>query len=443
MTAQAAPSPTRPADPIGPGLLGRALLTGLLAAAAATAYVVVEHHATAFLWEHLPEELGFDQVPWWWVVLLLVCGALLTAAALRLPGKGGHSPLDGFSFDTAGAVAVSLVAAAFASLAFGAVLGPEAPALAIGTATGALVAGAGRRTGDPDVVTAQRSLLMMAGGMAAFGAVLGNPLALAIFILEAALVARRTAGAPVTLAPVALALAAGYVLQVGVGPWAGLGEVVLSIPTVQPYPNVLAVDLLLAVPLAVALGVMIHIAFRTAGSFAAAVAGQPRWAILVAAALGMAVLALGARAIADVPLEFVLFSGQSGLPDVVTVTSVTVVLVAVAAKLLAYVLALESGFRGGAIFPAVFIGAALGTGIAVMVSPASVTGLVAAGVAAAVAATIRLPFSGAVLAVLLTSSAGLAVTSPALVASVVALLTVLLLDRRLGPRVVPPSPQSD
>ena len=284
---------------------------------------------------------------------------------------------------------------------------------------------------------------MMAGGMAAFGAVLGNPLALAIFILEGALVARRTAGAPVTLAPVALALAAGYTLQVGVGSWAGLGELVLSIPTVQPYPNVLAVDVLLAIPLAAAVGLLIHVAFRRAGSFAAAVADRPRWAVLVGAALGMALLALGARAIADVPLEFVLFSGQTGLPDVVTVTSVSVLLVAAAAKLVAYVLALGSGFRGGAIFPAVFIGAALGTGVAAVVGPASVTGLVAAGVAAAVAATIRLPFSGALLAVLLTSSAGLAVTSPALVASVVALVTVLLLDRRLGPRVVPPSPQTD
>ena len=64
--------------------------------------------------------------------------------------------------------------------------------------------------------------------------------------------------------------------------------------------------------------------------------------------------------------------GEQGTPaagpsDVVTVTSVTVVLVAVAAKLLAYVLALESGFRGGAIFPAVFIGVALGTATAVII----------------------------------------------------------------------------
>ena len=443
MTPQAAPSPVRAPDPIGPGLLGRALVTGVLAATVSTAYVVIEHDATALLWDHLPDRLGFDEAPWWWVVLMLVCGALLTAAALRLPGKDGHSPLDGFSFDTAGAVAVSLVLAAFASLAFGAVLGPEAPALALGTATGALVAAAGRSGVDGDVAAAQRGLLMMAGGMAAFGAVLGNPLALAIFILEGSLVARRTAGAPMTLAPVALALAAGYTLQVGVGSWAGLGEVVLSVPTVQPYPNVLAVDVVLAVPLAIGVGLLIHAAFRSAGSLAAAVAGRPRSVVLVAAGLGMALLALGARALADVPLEYVLFSGQSGLADVVTVTSVGVLLVAASAKLVAYVLALGSGFRGGAIFPAVFIGAALGTGVAVLVSPASVTGLVAAGVAAAVTATIRLPFSGALLAVLLTSSAGLAVTSPALVASVAALLTVLVLDRRRGPRIVPATAQDD
>ena len=60
-------------------LLGRAAVTGLVAAAAATAYVVVEHDTTDLLWDHLPERLGFAEAPWWWVVALLLIGSLLTA----------------------------------------------------------------------------------------------------------------------------------------------------------------------------------------------------------------------------------------------------------------------------------------------------------------------------------------------------------------------------
>lgn len=437
MPEQTVPSQASAADSVGLGLFARAVVTGLVAAAAATTYVIVEHDVTALLWEHLPERLGLSGPPWWWVLLLLVCGAGLAAAALRLPGGGGHSPLDGFSFDTGPRVALSVVAAAFAALSFGVVLGPEAPALAIGTATGALVASTRRSDGRGDP-GAERGLLMMAGGMAAFGAVLGNPLALAIFILEGALVARRTSGMPLALAPVALALAAGYLLQVGVGSWAGLGEVVLALPTVPAYPTVLAVDVLAAVPLAVVVAALVHVAFRGAGGIARSVAGRPPVVVMVVAALGMGALALAAQALVDVPLDYVLFSGQSALPDVVTATSAVVVLVAAAAKSGAYLLALGSGFRGGAIFPAVFIGAALGTLVALVIGATSVTGLVAAGIAAAVAAAIRLPFSAALLATLLTASAGLAVTSPALVGAVVALLTVLALDRRLRPRVVAP-----
>ena len=435
-SAQAAMPATLP-----PGLLGRAAATGLVAAGGATAFVVVEHETTDLLWEHLPERLGFDEVPWWWATGLLVIGALLTAAALRLPGGGGHTPRDGLSFDVGPRTAVSVVAAAFATLVFGAVLGPEAPALAIGTATGAVLAAVGRPR-RPDAEDGHRRLLMLAGGMAAFGAVLGNPLAIAIFVLEAALVARRTAGAPLTLAPTAVALAAGYLLQVGIGPWVGFGEVVLALPELEPYPTVRGVDLLLVVPLAVAIAGLVHLGFRLAGSMAQVGARRPPVVMLLVAAVLTAALALAARALVDAPLDRVLFSGQSALPSVVTATSAGALMVVALAKLAAYTLALGSGFRGGPVFPLIYVCAAFGTSIALLVEASSTAGLVAGAVAAGTAAVIRLPFASALLAVLLTSGAGLAVTSPALLGSVVALLTVLALDRRRGPRVVGPTEQS-
>ncbi len=430
-----------PVDRAFIGLLGRAAVVGPVAAAAATAFVVTEHELTSLIWEHLPTRLGFSEVPWWWAVAMLSVGALLTALALGLPGHGGHSPLDGFAFDVGPRVAVSAVAAALASLSFGAVLGPEAPALAIGTATGFVVAGIGKV--DPSRLDGHRRLLMMAGGMAAFGAVLGNPIALAVFILEAALVARRTAGAPLALAPVALALATGYLVQVGVGQWAGLGEVVLALPTAPAYPTVLAADILVAVPLGLAVAVIIHVAFLGGGRMAHAMVHRPRVLLLVLSAWGIAGLALMARALVDAPLNQVLFSGQATVGGVLTATSASSLLVVVIAKSLAYSISLGSGFRGGAVFPAISIGVGVAVVAALVVGPASVTGLAAAGVAAAVAAVIRLPFSSALLATLLLAQAGLAVTSPALVGAVVGLLTVLVLDRRLGPRLVGPTHPAD
>jgi H+/Cl- antiporter ClcA len=432
-----APSAEAPAEPSPGGfarLLLRAAVVGLVAAAAATAYVVLEHDMTDLFWEDLPERLGYADPPWWWVVLLLVTGALLTAAALRLPGRGGHLPLDGLSFDVGPGVAVSVVPAAFATLVFGAVLGPEAPALAIGTATGALMA----RTGHGD--DAPRPMLMLAGGAAAFGAVLGNPLVVAILLLEAALVARRTAGTPVSLAPPAIALATGYLLQVGIGPWVGLGELVLAVPTMPSYSEVLGVDLLLTLPLAIVVAAVVHAAFAGGRLVRAASSGRPQVMVLVAAALVTAGLALGARALGDIPLDQVLFSGQAALPDVVAASSAGALLLASTAKAAAYSVALGSGFRGGPVFPAVYVGAAAGTALALLVGPASVPGLATAGMAAAAAAAIRLPFSSALLAVVLASAAGLAVTSPALLAAVAGLLTALALDRRGGARLVEPGP---
>src|SRR5262249_60329334 len=57
----------------------------------------------------------------------------------------------------------------------------------------------------------------------------------------------------------------------------------------------------------------------------------------------------------------VLFSGQTGLPDVIAQTSTGVVLVLLIAKGLGYGICLSCGFRGGPIFPAIFLGVATST----------------------------------------------------------------------------------
>ncbi len=86
---------------------------------------------------------------------------------------------------------------------------------------------------------------------------------------------------------------------------------------------------------------------------------RPELALVVAGAL-VGALAVAFRALADRPVDLVLFSGQTELPDVVAEGSASVLLLLVVAKGLAYALSLGAGFRGGPVFPAIALGVAVG-----------------------------------------------------------------------------------
>ena len=86
---------------------------------------------------------------WWPVPWVALCG-LLTGLTIRyLPGNGGHSPA--FGFQTGGGPPVDrelpgVVLAALTTFSLGAVLGPEAPLIAIGGGLAALTVRLSRRT---------------------------------------------------------------------------------------------------------------------------------------------------------------------------------------------------------------------------------------------------------------------------------------------------------
>jgi H+/Cl- antiporter ClcA len=84
--------------------------------------------------------------------------------------------------------------------------------------------------------------------------------------------------------------------------------------------------------------------------------GMP--ALLVAGGLAVGALALAADAL-GADSQDVLFSGQASIPVVVDADSTKIVVVLIVAKFLAYGISLGCGFRGGPIFPAVFLGVAL------------------------------------------------------------------------------------
>jgi H+/Cl- antiporter ClcA len=125
----------------------------------------------------------------------------------------------------------------------------------------------------------------------------------------------------------------------------------------------------------------------------------------------------------------VLFSGQASVPIEVNADSTKVVLILLACKSVAYAVSLGCGFRGGPIFPAVFVGVGLAS-LAVLWFDASPTLAIAVGAAAGMAAQTRLLFAPVLFATLLVGQAGLDATPAAVLAAVAAWLTMAALEPR-------------
>ena len=78
-------------------LLVLAALVGVPVSAAAYFFLALVSKLQGWIFTSLPTELGFHAEPLWWPILPLLLAGVLVALTIRyLPGKGGHSPADGF-----------------------------------------------------------------------------------------------------------------------------------------------------------------------------------------------------------------------------------------------------------------------------------------------------------------------------------------------------------
>jgi H+/Cl- antiporter ClcA len=406
-------------------MLGLAAVVGLGAGLAAVAYLAVEHGLDHLVWTSVPEQFGWSEPAAWWVVLVLVCGAVGVFAASKLPGHGGHSPLDGFKLDIGPAHIVSALLAAMVSLVAGAVLGPEAPLMATGTAVGAALAA--RAT------PAVRQLAMVCGAAAAMGMIFGNPLITVILLLEAAVVKGAQGGraALTALLPILVALGFGYTVQVGFTNLPGVGSNQLAVPGLPAYPTLSVGDLVASVPTALVAGLAAALAIELGRRIRVQCTPRPLLGIVVAG-LVVAGLALAVQYSTSLSVDAVLFSGQAAIPTVLTVTSVGTLLLVGIAKSVAYSVSLGGGFRGGMIFPAVYLGVVVGTIASLVLPSAALSPMVAAGIAAGSAAVVRLPITSTMLAVLLCAGSGLAITTPAIIGACVGLLVRVAADARMA-----------
>jgi H+/Cl- antiporter ClcA len=392
---------------------------------------VILHEATDAVWHDLPDAAGWEEVPWWYLLAVPAAAGALVAAALRLPGRGGHPAVEGIGIHPLlpGQLPSALLAA-LASLAGGMVLGPEAPLVALGLTLGliaARVVGAGEQ---------ETKLLALAGAFAALSSIMGGPIVSSLFLFEMAaaggLVAARQLGP--ALVPGFVAAGTGALLFTGVASWPGVESSKLLLPGLPGYDTVRVVDVAWCVPVAaVTAATVVAVARRGAVWVAGRIAGRTP-AFLVLGGLAVGAIALVFREVANRPEDLVLFSGQGALPALAAETSAGVLVAVLVAKGLAYAVSLGAGFRGGPIFPAAALGVAVGALAADVLPGLDLTPAVVAGLAAGSAAGMRMPFSGALLAVLVAGGATLEAIPIAVLAAVTGWLVTMTLD--------PPAPQA-
>ncbi len=405
-------------------LLGAAI--GIPAALAAIAFFTAVHYLEQLIWHALPTALGEASPPWYLVVFLPVVGAAIVAIArLTLPGDGGRSPLAGMSH---GATPVryvpGIVVAALGTLGFGLVLGPEAPVMAVGSAVGLGITSIVRSDAR------EQGILSMAGIFSAISTLFGGPLVAGVMLTEGGI----SLGAvliPVLL-PGFVAAAVGYLVFLGVGPYTGAPAPGLQVPDLPAYVGTSVPDLIIAIVVGVVTAALIVAINGAAKRVAALQDGrQGDRAVGLVAALLLGGLAVGALAqlatVFGVAPDDVLFSGQASIPALVSESSLIALVVLVVAKAAAYVVSLATGFRGGPIFPAVFLGVGVAA-FAVELFGTSPTFAIAIGCAAGMAAQTRLVVTSMLFAALLVGSGGFDAIAGAVFATVASWLTVQALD---------------
>jgi H+/Cl- antiporter ClcA len=398
---------------------------GVPIAAAAFFFLQLVNHLQDWLYSDLPDALGFSDPPIWWPAPLLVLAGVLVGLTIRhLPGRGGASPAEGFHAHgpPLGRELPGIAIAALVSLGLGAVIGPEAPLIALGAGLAVLALRLIKR----DSPAQAAAVVGAAGSFAAISTLLGSPLLGAFLLME--ITAVGGVAAAVVLVPGLLAAGIGALIFTGLGSLTGLPDPSLAIPDLPAFPD----PDLSEFGWALAIGVLA--AFVGTGIHRLALALKPRVErnLLIAtpaAGLVIALLAMLYQALTDKGFSDVLFSGETALPQLAATSasySAGTLVLLIACKGLAYSVALSS-FRGGPIFPAMFLGAAGGIALSHLPGLPMVAGL-AMGIGGMCVAMLRLPMVSVLLATLLLASDGIAVMPLVIVTVVVAYVVTAQLN---------------
>jgi chloride channel protein, CIC family len=418
------------------GLLVLGAAVGVPVAVVAYFFLKVVGELQHFFYTSLPGDLGFGSEPTWWPLPLLAVSGLLVALTIeRLPGIGGHKPAEGLKTGTVSPIELpGIFCAALATLSLGAVLGPEAPLIAIGTGLGVLSLRLARR----DVPETARMVIGVAGSFAAVSTLLGSPLVGAFLLMEAAGVGGPLLG--VVLIPGLLAAGVGALIFVGLDAWTGFGTFSLAVPNIPVFGTPDLAQFFWALGIGIGAAVLGTAIRRLALALQSVV--EPR-RILVTPVLGLVIagLAIVFSEGTDKGSSQVLFSGQDALAPLIHGAAgwtAGALALLVACKALAYCLSL-SAFRGGPIFPGMFIGAAGGIALSHLPGLPMIAGA-AMGIGALTVAMLRLPLTSVLLTTLFLQADGLALMPLVIVAVVVSHVVTARLEPAPQPEAAEPAP---
>jgi H+/Cl- antiporter ClcA len=263
-----------------------------------------------------------------------------------------------FGFKPGGTQPIELpgvILAAFITLASGAVLGPEAPLVAIGGGLAILIVHLIRRDAPAMAVT----VIGAAGGFAAISTLLGSPITAAFLLMEAAGLGGPTLA--IVMLPGLLAAGVGALIFVGLGDWTGYGTFSLAVPNIPHFSHLDAAEFLWALVIGLAAG-LLGTGLRRLGLLLLPLVERARFVVTPLIGLSVGLLALAFVEGTGKNLSYVLFSGQTSLAPLIEnagTFSVGALALLLVCKGLAYAGCLPS-FRGGPVFPSLFLGAAGG-----------------------------------------------------------------------------------
>ena len=415
-----------------------AAIVGVPISAAAYGFLKLSEELQSAFFTDLPKDLGFDTAPAWWPLPLLTIGGLLVALAIRyLPGTGGHSPADGFKPGgvTAPIELPGILLAALGTLSFGVVLGPEAPLILMGSGLGALAVRLAARDAPPQAAT----MIAAAGSFAAISSLLGSPLLGAFLLLEAAGLGGPMLG--LVMLPGLLAAGLGMLVFIGLDSLTGFGTFSLTITGLPPVGPPTGAMLAWAPVFGVAAALLGRGIQWLARRVRAHV--EPRM-ILLMPVLGVLIagLAIGFGQATDASSSEVLFSGQSAIGNLLTASagwSVGTLLLLVLCKSLAYALSLSS-FRGGPVFPSLFIGAVAGIAASHLPGLTEIPAM-AMGIGAMCTVMLNLPLTATLLATLLLGSDGVNAMPVVIIAVAVAYVAAARIPLERAPAAAAPESQ--
>lgn len=371
---------TADAPPTRPRFIAAIAISGAVGLVLGYGVLLVVTGGIALMWETIPQT--WETTPAWYIVSVLLIAAGLVFVVRRYVGDSGHSPLAGIKITgLTPKEYVGAILAILASLFGGAVLGPEVALVATGSVVGGLVA---KLLGCLDPQSAKRIV-----GVGALGAIL------ALFVGP---------------------LLAGSMSLDGASTTIDLDDVGWAIPV--------AIIATFAITLARLLGALI---MRAGGP-------GPSLRVLMGAALVIALAAIALEYVSDQRAIYVVTSGEELITELPKLTSVSTVVAILIFKSLAYAVSLGAGFRGGPFFPAMFLGAAAGLLISLLIpNGPSVPAAMTIGVVASVIATAKMSWP---IAIVLGLALGFAMGGWALIPSAVVAALIARAVPRWGDRIV-------